>query len=177
MTWDPSTEDALLALSEKAMGNSSPWFLNYVPDRDSKQHGVLEDADLWHNGGPGGTIATIHCCTTEDSSPAHYIEAAVNALPEAIREIRRLRASLQVSVIAPTHGGWRCEDDGYTHESGWRVSGNGMRSWLLAPPPGGIVKELPVNITGVKCHGFTVRADVAELMDLADEMIAKARAS
>lgn len=78
-----------------------------------------------------------------------------------------------VSTIAPNHGGWRYEDGGYIHESDLRIAGNGMRSWLYRLGQPGIIKELPINITGVKCHGFTVRADVAALMDYADEMIGK----
>jgi NTP pyrophosphatase (non-canonical NTP hydrolase) len=70
-------------------------------------------------------------------------------------------------------GGWRHEDDGFTHESDLRIAGNGMRSWLYRLGQSGLIQERSCDIAGVKRHGFTVRTDVAELMDYADEMIGK----
>ena len=86
--WGVDQEGPLLELARRAMEHSSPWFLNTQPGTDDP--GEL-GWDLWHNGGPGGEVARI---PSNMPDIALWLEASVNALPDAIVEIRRLRGLL-----------------------------------------------------------------------------------
>lgn len=102
---------------------------------------------------------------------------------ETARLTREREAALTRSLLnatrPPDHGGWRKEpykgnlkhaDCVYVHASGWTVKCLSTVSSLWRPD-GARETYRGQRMQQVTRHGFTVRADVAELMDYADGMI------
>lgn len=171
----PSQLDLLRKLAQEA--TPGPWCAD-VSEPD--------DVVIWGPKLPDGednlianvtesSVTLVGVARDADANNARFIAACdpttVLALLDKIARLQEvINKMTTVEVPQPDHGGWTFEENGYTHESGWRIGGNGMRSWLYRLGVSGIVQEMPCNIRGVTRHGFTVRSDVAALMDLVDAM-------